>query len=70
MDELTGDPQPCCAALQALNGGQPTWFGINIPFDLNTLLLIVSLQLSCGRLVLDASCCSSCSTAYLLAALC
>jgi len=28
--------------LQAINGGNATWFGIPIPFDLNTLLAIVS----------------------------
>jgi hypothetical protein len=28
--------------LQAINGGSPTWFGISVPFDLNTLLGIVS----------------------------
>lgn len=28
--------------LQAVNGGSPTWFGITVPFDLNTLLAIVS----------------------------
>jgi hypothetical protein len=27
---------------QAVNGGQATWFGIGVPFDLNTLLAIVS----------------------------
>lgn len=33
----------CCrGASQAVNGGSPTWFGITIPFDLNTLLGIVS----------------------------
>jgi hypothetical protein len=28
--------------VQAINGGNATWFGIPIPFDLNTLLAIVS----------------------------
>jgi light-harvesting complex I chlorophyll a/b binding protein 1 len=28
------------APLWAINGGAPTWFGINVPFDLNTLLAI------------------------------
>ncbi len=28
------------APLWAVNGGKPTWFGIEIPFDLNTLLVI------------------------------
>lgn len=33
-----------CVCLQAVNGGAPTWFGINVPFDLNTLLAIVSMR--------------------------
>lgn len=35
----------CCFPpffLQAINGGNATWFGVNVPFDLNTLLAIVS----------------------------
>lgn len=28
---------------QAINGGNATYFGINVPFDLNTLLGIVSV---------------------------
>lgn len=40
----------CCAAVlscvpscaQAVNGGSPTYFGITVPFDLNTLLAVVS----------------------------
>ena len=28
------------APLWAVNGGKPTWFGIEVPFDLNTLLAI------------------------------
>jgi hypothetical protein len=28
--------------IQAINGGNATWFGVNVPFDLNTLLAIVS----------------------------
>lgn len=34
------------ACLQAVNGGSPTWFGITVPFDLNTLLAIVSGRLA------------------------
>ncbi len=30
--------------MQAINGGKPTWFGIEVPFDLNTLLAIVSIE--------------------------
>lgn len=30
--------------VQAINGGKPTWFGIEVPFDLNTLLAIVSIE--------------------------
>lgn len=35
----------CCFPpffLQAINGGNATWFGVNVPFDLNTLLAVVS----------------------------
>jgi hypothetical protein len=32
----------CVSCLQAINGGNATWFGVNVPFDLNTLLAIVS----------------------------
>lgn len=35
-------PACCVVVLQAVNGGSPTWFGITVPFDLNTLLGIVS----------------------------
>uniref|UniRef100_UPI003003A6D3 Light-harvesting protein of photosystem I Lhca1 n=1 Tax=Coelastrella TaxID=75800 RepID=UPI003003A6D3 len=28
------------APLWAINGGSPTWFGISVPFDLNTLLAV------------------------------
>ncbi len=39
---MAAGPHSSRAALQAISGGQPSWFGITVPFDLNTLLLIVS----------------------------
>jgi light-harvesting complex I chlorophyll a/b binding protein 1 len=38
--ELLGLTNWYDAPLWAVNGGKPTWFGIDIPFDLNTLLVI------------------------------
>lgn len=31
---------------QAVNGGQATWFGIPVPFDMPTLIGVVSLPFS------------------------
>jgi hypothetical protein len=43
-----GPTLPRPPALQAINGGNASYFGIEVPFDLNTLLGIVSRRLPPG----------------------